>query len=391
MQNTLLILGNGFDLECGLKSSFTEFFNACIKDKVSILKEYGDHKVEADGFWQALLYIYEWKYNQNDYNWFDIEDIIKNTLLNVFIENLNKKSFYEQAKYDIINDVNNDYNMRKVGMDEYIKSYCKPFIVRKCGYKNKFANYEEIKKDFAIDLLFQLKILENQFCKYMNGQLVKKEIIGGQSTFKKNEVYFSKAVKLLNNLVPMIKDKHGDMFISILNFNYTYPINNELKCKIINVHGQLCNKICSQNAICLDSNIIFGIDDTVISDSKDGIIKNDIKIFSKTYRTLLMSNNAQKILPSKGSKLVIKFFGHSLNKADYSYFQSIFDYYDIYNNSNVSLEFIYNGEERKNSSTERVYNLISDYGAKFTNKDQGKNLMHKLLLEKRISINSLAY
>ena len=35
---------------------------------------------------------------------------------------------------------------------------------------------------------------------------------------------------------------------------------------------------------------------------------------------------------------VIKFYGHSLARADYSYFQYIFDMYDLYN-SNIKLIF----------------------------------------------------
>ncbi|EFW89333.1 hypothetical protein [Streptococcus equinus] len=37
---------------------------------------------------------------------------------------------------------------------------------------------------------------------------------------------------------------------------------------------------------------------------------------------------------------VIKFYGHSLARADYSYFQYIFDMYDLYN-SDVKLIFYY--------------------------------------------------
>ncbi|QNQ82758.1 hypothetical protein [Lactobacillus sp. PV012] len=37
---------------------------------------------------------------------------------------------------------------------------------------------------------------------------------------------------------------------------------------------------------------------------------------------------------------VITFIGHSLNQADYSYFESRFDQYDIFH-SNVKVEFYY--------------------------------------------------
>ena len=91
----------------------------------------------------------------------------------------------------------------------------------------------------------------------------------------------------------------------------------------------------------------------------------------------------------KDNQLIeIKFYGHSLNEADYSYFQSIFDYYNLYENNNVGLIFYYSkGYEQ----TDKVYRLINTYGKTLSNKDQGKNLTHKLLLENRLKtvINKL--
>ena len=72
-----------------------------------------------------------------------------------------------------------------------------------------------------------------------------------------------------------------------------------------------------------------------------------------------------------------------MSEADYSYFQSIFDYYNLYSNNNVSLLFYYSeGYEQ----TDAIYNLINEYGKTLSNKEQGKNLLHKLLLENRLKI-----
>ena len=92
-----------------------------------------------------------------------------------------------------------------------------------------------------------------------------------------------------------------------------------------------------------------------------------------------------EILPTidNNQRLEIKFYGHSLSSADYSYFQSIFDYYNIYDNNLVSLIFYYSkGYEQFDA----IYDLINNYGNTLANKDQGKNLMHKLLLENRLKI-----
>jgi hypothetical protein len=89
------------------------------------------------------------------------------------------------------------------------------------------------------------------------------------------------------------------------------------------------------------------------------------------------------ILGNDGKPITIKFYGHSLSEADYSYFQSIFDYYNFYDNSKVDLMFCYsNGHEQ----IDAIYRLINAYGKTLVNQEQGKNLMHKLLLENRIKI-----
>ena len=91
------------------------------------------------------------------------------------------------------------------------------------------------------------------------------------------------------------------------------------------------------------------------------------------------------ILPliDENAAITIKFYGHSLNEADYSYFQSIFDYYNLYGNARVALVFYYSkGFEQ----TDSIYRLINTYGTTLPNKAQGKNLMHKLLLENRLKI-----
>ena len=97
-----------------------------------------------------------------------------------------------------------------------------------------------------------------------------------------------------------------------------------------------------------------------------------------------ISDTGTHILPAKENRLIeIKFYGHSLNESDYSYFQSIFDYYNLYENNNVSLIFYHS---KGYGQPDKIYQLINSYGKTLSNKDQGKNLTHKLLLENRLKI-----
>ena len=85
-------------------------------------------------------------------------------------------------------------------------------------------------------------------------------------------------------------------------------------------------------------------------------------------------------------------YGHSLGDQDYSYYQSIFDYVDLYNGNTrlflyFSDDYLNNEEEKKQkriSTAEALFRLVNNYGESMDNKDHGHNLLHKLLLEGRI-------
>ena len=93
MSLQLLILGNGFDLHCGLKSSYKDFFRASILDTYSEHNGFPNMEQDCEGFWESLLFRYYMKFNkQTNYNWCDIETIIKNTLCFVFFGEFDNSS-----------------------------------------------------------------------------------------------------------------------------------------------------------------------------------------------------------------------------------------------------------------------------------------------------------
>lgn len=94
-----------------------------------------------------------------------------------------------------------------------------------------------------------------------------------------------------------------------------------------------------------------------------------------------------------GSTLdVIKFYGHSLSAPDYSYFQAIFDEVNLYVGSTRLVFYYRQHEGTKDARTEMskaVSHLLAEYGRTTDNADHGKNLMHKLILEGRLSVIEL--
>jgi hypothetical protein len=200
-----------------------------------------------------------------------------------------------------------------------------------------------------------------------------------------------------DNFTKLITDNSNNKFFYLLNFNYTCISASQSKdeqkaktegkgkfqrgkidhdIKEVNVHGSF-NKIA-----------IFGIDQSKVGASDFGYI------FTKTYRKI---SSREKLisfpLPSLEDVDEIVFYGHSLSEADYSYFQSIFDYYDIYH-SNIKLTFKYSlyGEFPEINEKEHyscIIKLIRNYGETMDNINHGNNLVHKLLLENRLEVKEV--
>lgn len=170
---------------------------------------------------------------------------------------------------------------------------------------------------------------------------------------------------------------------NILSFNYTdIKWKPENVSHIDNVHGRVNG----------EGNIIFGIDNKNID------VSNNAYKFTKTYRKVysnafypndFISDNVL----SKDIK-TIAFYGHSLNKQDYAYFQTIFDFYKIIE-CKTHLIFMYsiydsaNPDKVKIDIVNNVTALLEEYGNSLNNA-QGKNLIHALLNQKKLEIKEIA-
>lgn len=416
----LLILGNGFDLQCGLKSSYKDFFRFSLLDAEQ--SDSPKMKQGCDGFWEQLLFKYYIKFGKDDYKWCDIESIIKQTLwvINFGVHDTSPPNasagIWSDAwscfilNYDPIDKARNIKDI----IIKYLYTYCARFFYNLPNINEK--SHDEKRLLLNAHLLHELKNFESRFCKYIKELIVdpsseitfdKKYIVNAlnliakltdftnerfeniEDVIKEEVKFCQKPISDYPYVMPAWRKINGlnEQFfklndISILSFNYTALfdiLKVDAPWSYSNVHGKICLENCSEN--CKSSSIIFGIDDTVIQSQKSN---DELRIFSKTYRKMSNTGTPLRILPpNNGEPLTIKFYGHSLSDADYSYFQSIFDYYNIYNNSNIELIFYYSkGFEQ----TDAIYRLINTYGTTFINQQQGKNLIHKLLLENRLKI-----
>jgi hypothetical protein len=400
--SSLVILGNGFDLKCGLPSSFQQFFSSIDNNFSEIHNLFEDSFTKLSGNSVYLNNTSE-GISFSEYNWFKIH---KNTLIdppdiendwdasNLFSSDLKKFGFWtfcfvalcEDAQYwyDIEGFVNDFFTKRSnhygksmltgenrtrfTAIIDYIndlkdENILSSFssiedtdlIIKKLTFLLLYVVGYNPDKDLSEFLLTQLKKFERIFDDYLTQQLD-----------EKSYYYEIEAAEKLEEL------SNGETY-NQLNFNYT-----RVKSKNMNIRRNIHST--------LQHGPIIGIDsDKVFADSR-------IYKFTKTYRImkLALGTDESELIPKSIHKII--FYGHSLAPADYSYFQSIFDKCNIYQN-NIILVFYYstydgcNEEQATRIIFDRVSQLLDNYGKTIPN--HGKNLLSKMLLENRIRIKEL--
>jgi hypothetical protein len=383
----LLIIGNGFDLACGLKSGYKDFFETIPEEKY------------RDNFWYYILACLRNRDLLESENWADIELQIFNQLKNIeilykdnFIHRLDKESDSDYIGYinNYLKQHRNDVSLDSVTPESLEITYMGLVIT-----KDQVADLPKtIEK--ALNYSFDhLKQLEQDFCVFLSKQIKEEFNTMFSKTISQNDFepdfnnYFERSKKLLNHILKAYYPNKHIMSNSpdnqtetskfngsndILSFNYTLPVD---AFNLYNIHGRLSSK-----------NIIFGINyDSLISYFTNSPIQ-----FSKSYR-ILENGFSSNIHLSKTIKNIL-FYGHGLGEADYPYFQSIFDSIDLYH-GNTRLIFFWDAyDENKKlelhkEMLNKVVNLIEKYGQTFSNKDHGRNLLTKLKVENRILIKEI--
>lgn len=456
----LIVLGNGFDLHCGLKSSYKDFLYYVITQRYTnyfssdseeasdrneaIEKSFADsanyvgvRRIHFDAIyfernvkmndtifpdiniWYLILFHEKLVQSLNQSsNWSDIESVIENYVSGKFIfnndngkqsqkkfidilvdtffsygfeRNILSKEIMEQVEYKLaglllyhlLNREDDCYEIKEK-IEEIIKKHDNSISwrsdetrIKKIELRIKEEERPEVVNILINLLMGELHKLEIDFQTYLNQEIEREE-------------YKSKAENFLQTIV--IEGGYPSSY-SVFSFNYTNSCSGNFGTQIAfrNVHGAL-----NQNSN--ESKIIFGIDN-ISSDSR----AEDIGYrFTKAYRTMRLYTELENDM-AFGDKIdniftedmdVIKFYGHSLARADYCYFQYIFDMYDLYN-SNIKLIFYYSKiegrtvEEVRQEQYRNITKLIEQYGETLDNKAHGRNLLTRLIQTGRLKIVGL--
>lgn len=345
----IVVIGNGFDLHCGLASRYEDFF-----------KPRWNGKVASDELtlWDLILRgkLYE-KTDDRDKNWYNLEGAMKDWLM----------EDHTRLEEEIDYAVSGGRAGRTGGpVDDNTRDII-AFLNETPDRRNQWLH----RRDIYSMMFDELLRLEEAFALY-----IWKQVAG-------NSNYRQKANKMLH-LLATKQCEDTDLDVSVLNFNFTHPVlkdSETMHVTNLNVHGRI------QNELLLPlGDIIFGIDGQSLEPGTDCYKK--VVPFTKTYRLLADSAYRGGLqLDGSGQVDMIKFYGHSLGEADHSYFQSIFDDVNLYG-GDTRLIFYYSNfnENSRTEMFDKVVELMDRYSASFDNHAHGRNLMHKLLLENRLSI-----
>lgn len=414
-KNVLLIMGNGFDLSCGLKSSYDDFFGQREDNLERIVKETQAGKKD-------LVDYVESKYPRNSNNlnndlmtklkelnqkededylnsnpitrWDCVFVLIKKYISSACIEEWNdvENVIFNVVTFLLVDDTKwFNLNIKKGEKENFSKE------IKRCFYsKKKCQNKKPILSKRMLD---DLKDFEEIFASYISGEV------------QSNELYELSARELIKKLARKGMSKDEEVNVDIFSFNYSLNANQREICNKFfernnanlrinswyNIHGIADSKSMAM----VNSNIIFGIDITDLLDNNtqptltNNLLKDPRIEFTKSFR--IISNHVNMIrdavFNSKEDKIII--YGHSLNTMDYSYFRTLFEMFHLYRSNKITLELYYypkkdtdtvHTEEKNN--IEKLVNLLITYSK--TLGDQYENsIVDKLILEDRLSVISM--
>ena len=395
----LLVLGNGFDLQCGLKSAFADF----MKPRGRLMEEAASerdidfeplHKSpeesngelsDEDDLASLLrgLGLTAWDYilseDEQERTWYDVEECIRTWVY----YGTDSKATPCAKHLQHIRFLQDPFWSGDLATTAERAVYFFARDVYRLGQGWDPASILSILRE-------ELRRFEQAFSSYLLEQMRETPLYPKAFLELLVELVTEQSLNAWQIETPI--HQHSRLFesVSVLNFNYTHPVLTSAygKPSVLNVHG-----------LAETGNIIFGMDGKNLDPDQD-YYASTVK-FTKTYRLMELSSRPHESLvhpyvagsPDSATG-IIKFYGHSLGDADYSYFQAIFDEVNLYE-SDTHLIFYYN-QDRQNETVqagsvqeemfEKVNRLITTYGATLDNEDHGRNLLHKLLLEGRLTI-----
>ncbi|MHC5250456.1 AbiH family protein [Enterococcus sp. LJL90] len=386
-----LIIGNGFDLQCGLKSRYKDFFESNLYKDIDLFFDSINYSYSKMQTSNGLEHIYFKSFGGNE-----LTQIKTNPLSpeNYSVpDTLSSLSFWDLLFFFDKQRLPQEWNIVEDRIKETLSDNRKLANlfqkIQSRSLENKISavfysffpsdRWQQFDNHFDF-LLAELHIFESNFSEYILNEV------------ETNPQYYFNARNLAETLL-QINGTNNVVSKNVLSFNYTQPFLEDNLKKTENSTGLLFeysnNSIINIHGTAESSDAIFGVDPKGIS------TKNPLFFFTKTYRQLVTNNiskYSQMKFDSYNNWLV--FFGHSLSENDYSYFEAIFDKLDLYNSSTVLIfKFsIFDKSREKEIELDminKVTRLLEAYSSTLNNHDHRDNLLSRLLIERRLFISAI--
>lgn len=386
LKKVKLIIGNGFDLYCGLKTSYYDFFNSShdknnyfldwlnkfennaqsfmnihIANRLNFWNDF--IHLEATNIWDFYFFLISRNKNKEirEWSWCDIESKIEDSL-----QDENNKKCKDKIRWSEVFRIINDGASQEDNID------C--ILLAAITFKINDCKLFDCIDEFYLFLLNELKKFEHEFANYI--WKLHQDKYGMETPCEQEYKHYSKFLidKLcdINNLV------------SIDSFNYDHVGDDRCDNLRYNINGDLHNPI-------------FGIDSDIF-DSGDTKF-----IFSKTSRRMELDMISEDSADNNEfSNIVI--FGSSLSSADYSYFFSVLDKIaitDLTSNSKIVFAFsIYDSSKRisiSNLLRKNISNLFEEYSKYKGNTNHPNRLLDALTTQGKVvlyeipSLNNFNY
>lgn len=381
LRNVKLIIGNGFDLECKLKTKYSDYFlNDQEKNKMlqnwlycfaGNLETYSNFNssvsnrenlwvgfdcFEKANVWDIAFFLSSHENKKyEEWQWCDIESKILEWMQgsNKETGRLETSSFCFPVIYRLLNGI------PFYGDVDSNTKYLAAFIHKKHNCAKFSSEYE-----FYGFLLEQLKLFERNFGNFIYHQQYD-DSAKAFGIIKPNIVFAEDAEKTIRKLC------NPDNLISIDTFNFGATCNQQFDKLIHNINGNTTRPI-------------FGID-------SDAFLAPDPRyVFSKTSRRMELDMLNKELFISKDFENVIV-FGSSLSQADYSYFFSVLDkinIFDINNPSKIVFAYsIYDLEhenEIKANLTKAIFQLFQEYSKYKGNEAHPNRLLDSLTTQGKV-------
>jgi len=359
--NRVILIGNGFDLAHGLKTSYQDFINDFWEKKLDtflkILRYKNNLGIFPENSKISQTTEGNYRYNDDDIR-FDFRNTYSNTLTDDVFDNYSgyERFFFVITQFGLIETSNSvRFNNNFLG---------------KITEKEKSQNWVNIEHEYYYELCKLLDATDTNFIKKLNNEF--SYIQSSLYSFLINQKEVAKLNKVETNIFSPVDSDYflekpfNEKLVNILflSFNYTNTeclyLEDKSDYQVNHIHGELWHP---------NNPIIFGYGDEIDEKYKklEQMNNNDYLLYIKSFM-YSKTNNYQNMLRFINSeKYEVFIMGHSCGNSDRTLLNTLFE-----NENCLSIKIFFHNKDGINNNYLDLYMNIS---RNFTNKKKMREII----------------